>query len=163
VTLTLSPYPPTTPPTPLPPPNALPRLVKQLPEPYSDSQLYDTFRPFGSLASVRVNTSFGPDTAVIEYWNEEEARNAEETMHCSEIEGNMIAVALFDPTRRHPGAAMADFVPGGVGHQMEQQAQGTVSQAGHNVNAPIFVPGGGMTSPGGYPAGVSSAPIFSRN
>ena len=68
VLITLSPYPSTTPPTPLPPPNASPRLVKHLPSGFTDSQLYDVFRPFGALASVRTQPGFGSDTGVVEFW-----------------------------------------------------------------------------------------------
>ncbi|KAJ3713233.1 hypothetical protein DFJ43DRAFT_1044029 [Lentinula guzmanii] len=70
----LSPYPPTNPPTPLPPPSALPRLVKHLPIGFGDSALCDLFRPYGALASVRIPTHFGPDTGMIEFWNEDDAR-----------------------------------------------------------------------------------------
>ncbi|KAJ3784088.1 hypothetical protein GGU10DRAFT_377077 [Lentinula aff. detonsa] len=74
VLLMLSPYPPTNPPTPLPPPSALPRLVKHLPIGFGDSALYGLFRPYGALASVRIPTHFGPDTGMIEFWNEDDAR-----------------------------------------------------------------------------------------
>ncbi|KAG8966988.1 hypothetical protein FRC03_010943 [Tulasnella sp. 419] len=78
--IVLSPYPPTIPPTSLPPPQALPRLVKQLPTGITDEELYDLFRPFGPLANVRSEAGFGPDIGVVEYWREEDARRAEEAM-----------------------------------------------------------------------------------
>ena len=99
VVLVLSPYPPTTPPTPLPPPNASPRLVKHLPPGYTDSQLYDIFRPFGALASVRTQAGFGKDTGVVEFWREEDAHHAEEAMHCADVEGQNIAVQPYQSRR----------------------------------------------------------------
>jgi len=99
VLLVLSPYPPTNPPTPLPPPSALPRLVKHLPYGFTDSQLYDIFRPFGALASARSQAGFGPDTGMIEFWREEDARNAETAMHCADVHTNNTAVF---PSSRQP-------------------------------------------------------------
>ncbi|KAH9478313.1 Polyadenylate-binding protein, cytoplasmic and nuclear [Psilocybe cubensis] len=122
VPLVLSPYPPTNPPTPLPPPSALPRLVKQLPPDYTDSQLYDIFRPFGALASAQTHTQFGPDVAMIEFWNEEDAIHAEEAMHCAEIEGQNISVQLYQPLRRSLNSppefnvAAPTFIPSGLSY-----------------------------------------------
>ncbi|GLB42130.1 putative RNA recognition motif containing protein [Lyophyllum shimeji] len=129
VPLVLSPYPPTNPPTPLPPPSALPRLVKHLPPGYTDSQLYDLFRPFGALASVRTQTHFGPDTGTIEFWNEDDARAAEEAMHCADVEGQNIAVQVYQA--RRTSGAVNEF----------------------SANAPTFVPSGSMFS--AYPAQYS--------
>ncbi|KAF8842446.1 hypothetical protein BDN67DRAFT_1067736 [Paxillus ammoniavirescens] len=118
VSLVLSPYPPTTPPTPLPPPSALPRLVKHLPVGFADSQLYDLFRPYGAIASVRTQTGFGSDTGVVEFWREEDACIAEEAMHCFELEGQNIAVTVYQG-RRTSGSATEfsahapTFVPSG--------------------------------------------------
>jgi polyadenylate-binding protein len=118
VPLVLSPYPPTTPPTPLPPPSALPRLVKHLPVGFADSQLYDLFRPYGAIASVRTQTGFGSDTGVVEFWREEDACVAEEAMHCFELEGQNIAVTVYQG-RRTSGSATEfsahapTFVPSG--------------------------------------------------
>lgn len=130
VHLVLSPYPPTNPPTPLPPPSALPRLVKHLPHGYTDSQLYDNFRPFGALASARTQTHFGPDTGMVEYWNEDEARRAEEAMHCADIDGQTIAVQVYQ--QRRTSGALGDF----------------------SANAPTFVPSASMYTQ--YPVGVRS-------
>lgn len=117
--LVLSPYPPTIPPTPLPPSSALPRLVKHLPVGYTDSQLYDLFRPFGALASVRMQTGFGSDSGIVEFWREEDACVAEEAMHCVEIEGQNIAVTIFQNRRTSGGpteisARAPPFVPIGA-------------------------------------------------
>ncbi|KAF9269423.1 hypothetical protein L218DRAFT_993473 [Marasmius fiardii PR-910] len=121
VHLVLSPYTPTNPPTPLPPPSATPRLVKHIPAGYSDSQLYDLFRPYGALASVRTQTQFGPDTGLVEFWNEEDARRAEEALHCADVEGQNIAVQIYQPKRTASGS-IPEF----------------------NANAPTFIPGGSI-------------------
>ncbi|KAF5379227.1 hypothetical protein D9615_005867 [Tricholomella constricta] len=142
VPLVLSPYPPTNPPTPLPPPSALPRLVKHLPPGYSDGQLYDLFRAFGALASARTQTHFGADTGTIEFWNEDDARAAEEAMHCADIEGQNIAVQIYQARR----------------------TSGTVNE--FSANAPTFVPSGSMfpaypsqySPPRGSPYSVRQAP-----
>ncbi|KIL62740.1 hypothetical protein M378DRAFT_80802 [Amanita muscaria Koide BX008] len=110
VALVLSPYPPSIPPTPIPAPGAIPRLVKHLPAGYNDFQLYDLFRPFGTIASTRTQTQFGPDTGMIEFWHEEEARQAEVAMHCAEIEGQNIAVQVYQP-RRTASGSMPEFSP----------------------------------------------------
>jgi polyadenylate-binding protein len=115
----LSPYPPTTPPTPLPPPNAQPRLVKHLPPGYTDSQLYDIFANFGALASVRTQ-ALGRDNGIVEFWREEDARAAEEALHCADLEGSNIAIQIYQPRR----------------------ASGQVSE--FNASAPSFVPTGSM-------------------
>lgn len=120
VPLVLSPYPPTNPPTPLPPPSAIPRLVKHLPLGYTDSQLYDIFRPYGALASARTHTHFGPDTGMVEFWNEDDARSAEDAMHCADVEGQNIAVQVYQQRR----------TSGGVGE--------------FNTAAPTFIPSGSM-------------------
>jgi polyadenylate-binding protein len=123
VPLVLSPYPPTTPPTPLPPPSALPRLVKHLPPEFTDSQLYDIFRPYGALASARTQTLFGADTGIVEFWNEDDARAAEEEMHCADIEGQNIAVQVYQ----------------------QRRTSGTAPE--FSANAPTFIPAASM-----YPA-----------
>ena len=109
VLLVLSPYPPTTPHTPLPPPSASPRLVKHLPPSYTDSQLYDLFRPFGALASAHTQAGFGKDTGVVEFWREEDARRAEEALHCADVEGQNIAVQLYQ--HRRASGVVSEFSP----------------------------------------------------
>jgi len=130
VLLVLSPYPPTTPHTPLPPPSASPRLVKHLPPAYDDSQLYDLFRPFGALASAHSQAGFGKDTGVVEFWREEDARRAEEALHCAEVEGQNIAVQLYQ--HRKASGVISEFSP----------------------SAPAFVPSG-SAYPSPYPTQVS--------
>lgn len=120
VLLVLSPYPPTSPPTPLPPPSALPRLVKHLPYGFTDAQLYDLFRPYGAIASARTQTGFGPETGMVELWREEDARVAEDAMHCTEVEGQNIAVQVYQ----------------------QRRTSGTVDT--FSASAPAFVPSGSM-------------------
>jgi len=130
VLLVLSPYPPTTPYTPLSPPSASPRLVKHLPPSYTDSQLYDLFRSFGALASAHTQAGFGKDTGVVEFWREEDARRAEEALHCADVEGQNIAVQLYQ----------------------QRRASGVVSE--FSPSAPSFVPSGtAFATP--YPTQVS--------
>ncbi|KAL5523286.1 hypothetical protein ACEPAF_1553 [Sanghuangporus sanghuang] len=112
----LSPYPPDQQNI-LPAAGAAPRIVKQLPPGYTDSQLYDLFRPFGPLASVRTQTPFGADTGILEYWSEDDAKAAEAEMHCAEVEDHNIAVQVYHP-RRGPDPQFSPtappFVPTGV-------------------------------------------------
>ncbi|KAI5122093.1 hypothetical protein M0805_002215 [Coniferiporia weirii] len=120
----LSPFPPDQA-TVLPSPSAAPRIVKQLPPGFTDSQLYDLFRPFGPLANVRTQTLFGADTGVLEYWREEDAKAAEENMHCAEVGDRNIAVQVYHP-RRASGT-------GGIGSEF-------------SPSAPAFVPSGSAFS-----------------
>ncbi|KAG2139512.1 hypothetical protein BD769DRAFT_1698241 [Suillus cothurnatus] len=148
VFLVLSPYPPTTPPTPLPPPSALPRLVKHLPIGFTDFQLYDLFRSFGALASTRTQTGFGSDTGVVEFWREEDAQVAEEAMHCADVEGQNIAVTVYQ-ARRTSGtvsefsAHAPTFVPSGSVFPYPQYSPPRVSPY-PAARAPIFVHGPGQ-------------------
>ena len=105
--IVLSPYPPTDPPTPLPPASATPRLVKFLPTYYTDFQLYDIFRPYGALAAVKTRVSFAQETAMIEFWREDDARKAEDGMYCAQIDGHNIAIQSYQP--RRASGSMSDF------------------------------------------------------
>ena len=106
----LSPFPPDQS-TILPVPSAAPRIVKQLPSGYTDSDLYDLFRPFGPLASVRTQTLFGADSGILEYWREEDAKVAEENMHCAEVGDRNIAVQVYHPRRVSGGILGSEFSP----------------------------------------------------
>lgn len=103
----------------MPPPSAIPRLVKHLPPGFTDSQLYDIFRPYGALASARTQAGFGNDTGVVEFWREEDAVRAEEAMHCSDVDGSNIAVQVYQQRRT---SGVPEF----------------------SVNAPAFVPSGSV-------------------
>jgi polyadenylate-binding protein len=84
------------------------------------------FRPFGPLASVRTQPGFGNDTGYVEFWNEEDATQAEQTMHCSDVDGSNIAVTVYQPRRV---SSMSEF----------------------SVTAPTFVPTSSMSP---YPVSV---------
>ncbi|QRV91423.1 RNA recognition motif protein [Ceratobasidium sp. AG-Ba] len=82
--LNLSPF---TPPSVMPPSLATPRLVKHLPPGTNDSFLYDLFRPYGALSSAKMETTFGAESGIVHFWNEEDAAAAEQAMHCAERAG----------------------------------------------------------------------------
>ena len=115
---------------PLPQPTALPRIVKQLPPSFSDSQLYDLFRPFGAISTIRKAGPLIKDAAIIEFWREEEAKEAEENMHCAEVGGQNIAVQVYHPQRKPSGTTefspnATPFVPSGsvLGSPYSQQVR----------------------------------------
>ncbi|KAG8720467.1 hypothetical protein FRC08_000193 [Ceratobasidium sp. 394] len=115
--LNLSPF---TPPAVMPPSLATPRLVKHLPPGTNDSFLYDLFRPYGALSSAKMETTFGAESGIVHFWNEEDAAAAEQALHCAEVGDRNIAVVIFQQPRRTP-SAQDQFNP--------------------NPSAPAFVPG----------------------
>jgi polyadenylate-binding protein len=124
--LYLSAFPPSNPPYLPPAPQAQPRLVKQLPAQFTDSSLYDLFRPYGPMASVRANQAgFGDGTGVVEFYLEEDARTAEAALHCAEVGDSNIAVQVYQ----------------------QRRAGGNASEFGVNPNATSFVPVGGSIVP----------------
>jgi polyadenylate-binding protein len=121
--LYLSAYSPSNPPHIPPAPQAQPRLVKHLPPQFSDSALYELFRPYGPLASARANQAgFGDGTGVVEFYLEDDARAAEAALHCAEVGEANIAVQVYQ----------------------QRRMSGNPSEFGVNPNATSFVPGGGM-------------------
>jgi polyadenylate-binding protein len=94
----------------LPPASATPRLVKFLPTYHTDFQLYDLFRPYGALAAVRIRVPFAQETAMIEFWREDDARKAEDAMYCAQIDGHNIAIQSYQP--RRASGSMSDFTLG---------------------------------------------------
>ncbi|EST04945.1 Polyadenylate-binding protein/Hyperplastic disc protein [Kalmanozyma brasiliensis GHG001] len=101
--------------------SAKPRLVKQLPSTTDDSLVYDLFRRFGPLRRAQclltntagIHTGF-KGMALLEYYDEEDAKRAEAEMHCSDVDGSTISVAVDSSTRKpstgfRPSAAA--FVP----------------------------------------------------
>jgi len=124
--LYLTPFPPSNPPYVPPAPQAQARLVKHLPAQFSDSSLYDLFRPYGPMASARANQAgFGDGTGVVEFYIEEDARAAEAALHCAEVGDSNIAVQVYQ----------------------QRRASGNASEFGVNPNATSFVPGGGAILP----------------
>ena len=57
---------------------------------------------------------------MVEFWREEDAAEAEEAMHCADVEGQNIAVQVYQP--RRGGGMSSEFSP----------------------NAPAFVPSGSV-------------------
>ncbi|EIW78589.1 hypothetical protein CONPUDRAFT_156564 [Coniophora puteana RWD-64-598 SS2] len=164
VFLVLSPYPPTNPPTPLPPPSAQPRFVKQLPLGYTDSQLYDLFRPFGALSSARIQSTFGTVNGIVEFWREEDARIAEEAMHCADVEGQNIAVQIYQSRRAAGGHApefnahAPTFVPSGSVFPYPSPNQYSPSRASHYPpRSSVFVHGPGQQVQLAPPSGPGSS------
>jgi polyadenylate-binding protein len=109
-----------------PKPQAKTRLVKQLAPGTEDVDVYELFRPFGPLArAVRILTNpAGVHTgfrgmALLEFYAEEDAARAQNEMHCTEVRGKTISVAIDSAPRRPSAAggqefsaAAAPFVPG---------------------------------------------------
>lgn len=102
----------------LPQSQSQPRLIKQLPNGITDAFLFDIFRQYGPIASIRTTSPFGPDIGVVEYWEEEHAKAAELELHCADIAGSNISVQVYQPKRAGPtrtdfNVAAAPFVPSG--------------------------------------------------
>jgi polyadenylate-binding protein len=91
--------------------------------------IYDIFRPYGALANIRMGI-IGPDSALVEFWREEDARAASEALHCADVEGANIAIQLYQPRRAPamPGtelhATAPSFVPGGGGFSYPSVSMG---------------------------------------
>jgi len=96
-------------------PTARPRIVSNLPPNFTDSRLFDIFRGYGPISSARLQPNLGPDIAIIEFWREDDARRAEETMHCSEIDDCSITVHVYQPPRKAEfNIAAPSFIPSGL-------------------------------------------------
>jgi len=80
-----------------------PRLVKLLPHKYTDSELYDLLRPFGPLASVRVDKELG---GVVQFWTEADAQAAEQAVRQTFARGSKITLQAFDPCNLHCGVCL---------------------------------------------------------
>lgn len=126
--------------SPDPKPTAKPRLVKQLPAHTDDAMLFDLFRSYGPLARAQciLTNPAGQHTgfrgmAFLEYYFEEDAQSAQNEMHCAEIGGKTISVAVDNVARRPSGQefspSAAPFVPGGSGFGRSM-----------NASAPAFSP-----------------------
>lgn len=98
-----------------PTPTARPRIVSNLPPNFTDSRLFDIFRGYGPISSARLQPNLGPDIAIIEFWREDDARRAEETMHCSEVDDCSITVHIYHPPRKAEfNVAAPAFIPSGL-------------------------------------------------
>ena len=113
--LNLEAFPPHLSPRSRPNPTARPRVVSNLPPNFTDSRLFDIFRGYGPISSARLQPNLGPDIAVIEFWREDDARRAEETMHCSEVDDCSITVHVYQPPRKNEFSVNAPpFIPSGM-------------------------------------------------
>ncbi|KAK0564419.1 hypothetical protein OC861_004293 [Tilletia horrida] len=109
-----------------PKPAAKPRLVKHLPPHTDDGVLYDLFRQYGPLARAHciLTNPAGQFTGFrgmgqLDFYDETHAQNAQNEMHCADIDGKTISVSIDNVTRRTSGqaefsAAAAPFVPAGA-------------------------------------------------
>lgn len=135
-----------------PKPDAKPRLVKQLPPHTDDAMVYDMFRQFGALAKAQciltspsgVHTGFR-GMASLEFYSEQEAQLAQDEMHCVEVGGKTISVAI-DTVQRRPSAPFAG--------EFSATAAPFVPGRGMNAAAPSFSPTNRNVS------GGSSASIY---
>ncbi|CAE6528604.1 unnamed protein product [Rhizoctonia solani] len=87
-----------------PPPLATPRLVKHLPHGTNDSFLYDLFRPYGPLSSAKMENTFGAESGIVHFWNEDDAAAAEQAM------ATLCGASAQDQFNPNPSAPA--FVPG---------------------------------------------------
>ncbi len=93
------------------------RLVKQLPPDTDDTLVYDLFRSYGPLRRAQcmlhnpagIHTGF-KGMATLDFYFEEDAQLAETEMHCSEVGGRTISVAIDAATRKVSGSA-SEFRP----------------------------------------------------
>lgn len=98
---------------------AKPRLVKQLPPETDDLYVYDLFRPFGPLASVKcivTNPITGEFTgfrgmARVDFYNEAHAVAAESALYCQMIGTKSISVALLPSSRNAAPMQQPKFSP----------------------------------------------------
>ncbi|KAJ9477815.1 putative Polyadenylate-binding protein, cytoplasmic and nuclear (putative) [Pseudozyma hubeiensis] len=137
--------------------SAKPRLVRQLPSSTDDASVYDLFRPFGPIRRAQclltnpagVHTGF-KGMAVVEFYREEDAQRAESEMHCREIDGKSISVAV-DTAARKVSAGIAEFRP---------SAPAFVPASSMSPTAPSFDP-----TPAGHRSvsAGSSASIYASN
>ncbi|KAK0529173.1 hypothetical protein OC834_003304 [Tilletia horrida] len=109
-----------------PKPAAKPRLVKHLPPHTDDAMLFELFRPFGPLARAHciLSNPSGQYTGFrgmgqLDFYDETHAQNAQNEMHCAEVDGKTISVSIDNVPRRPSGqaefsAAAAPFVPAGA-------------------------------------------------
>jgi RNA recognition motif-containing protein len=79
---------------PRPLPFVLPRHVTSTAIPYTHSQLYDVFRPYGPISSCYVG---GCGKGVIQFWREDDAQTAEGNVGEVRINGHEVRLQRFDP------------------------------------------------------------------
>lgn len=138
--------------------SAKPRLVKQLPPTTDDAHVYDLFRRFGPLRRAQciltnpagIHTGF-KGMALLEFYSESDAQRAETEMHCADVGGKTISVAVDTATRKVSGSA----------HEFRPSAAATpfVPTNSLSPSAPSFAPTGPAPGSRSVSAG-SSASIY---
>ncbi len=117
--------------------SAKPRLIKQLPANTDDALVYDLFRRFGPLRRAHclltnpagVHTGF-KGMAVLDFYSEQDAQLAQTEMHCADVGGKTISVALDTAVRK---------VSSSLG-EIRASAQPFVPGNGLSAAAPSFAP-----------------------
>lgn len=83
-------------------------ILKQLPQPFTPSELFDLVRPFGPVFSAVLllapsRDGVGPPVfkgqALVTYYEERHATGARNALHFLEVKGQSIAVQVYDPSR----------------------------------------------------------------
>jgi len=91
-----------------PQPLATPRIIKQLPPTFTAAKLFDLARPFGPLHSATLLYSPSPHPgepprfkghALVTFYDEQHASDAERGLHFLEVEGQNIAVQVYEQRR----------------------------------------------------------------
>lgn len=70
-----------------------PRYVKNVPANFAPSLLFGLCRAFGPIAHARIDE----DGAVVQFWNEEDARAAQDSIATIGIEGRYISMSAYNP------------------------------------------------------------------
>ena len=92
---------------------------------------------------------------MVEFWREEDAREAEEALHCLDLQGQNIAVQVYQPRRAGISSTLStSSSPSGIGG-----TRTLISE--FSPNAPTFVPTGSVCSYPGTPPGSSGGMAYS--
>ncbi|GAA5924842.1 hypothetical protein JCM3775_005484 [Rhodotorula graminis] len=147
-----------------PRPLATPRIIKQLPPSFTASKLFDLARPFGPLYSATLLYSPSPHPgepprfkghALVTFYDEQHAVDAERGLHFLEVEGQNIAVQVFEPERA--GRASA----GGRTSGAHTPARASLGGRGGSPSASRWASpaaaASASTSPRAYPTGLGAA------
>ncbi|KAG6908296.1 hypothetical protein DXG01_005397 [Tephrocybe rancida] len=77
-------------------PRGYPRFVKLLPPTITDIELYTKVRPYGSLASVRVDPRNG---CIVQFWTEDDAKIAADQLKAAFSRSTRYTLQAYDPCR----------------------------------------------------------------
>ncbi|PWZ00235.1 hypothetical protein BCV70DRAFT_200386 [Testicularia cyperi] len=140
-----------------PPATAKPLLVKQLPPSTDDAMVYDMFRAFGPLVRATclltnpagIHTGF-KGMASLQYYTEEDAQRAQDEMHCVEVGGKTISVAVDTVVRK---------VSSGNASEFSAAAPAFVPGKSMSAAAPAFAPSNRVVSDGSSASIYAPAPL----